>query len=304
MKKWKRTAALAVVAAMMLSGPLNVSAAGVRDVFDAEYYADSYEDLKEAFGDNADALLQHYMTCGLSEGRSGSKVFDVAEYRSAYGDLEAAFGDDWDAYVNHYCTSGIKEGRTAGVYGEIELNQDDNQHSDADSANKDSSNDIWLQRGESADAVIDLEGAAEPLHAAVTYIDYYEDGITGPGVIGKADRVIYHFTVLIEYEPYDVESYGYHGFSYGFECGDAYDIRQGDTEWYFIINDRGVAYDCCVSVGWSAFDYESFSQTVEFYAYLPWAYFPADQYTSLYPKVSVDGGETWMLLDWKVDPNS
>lgn len=125
MKEWKRTAVL-LAGGMMLSGSLNVCAAGLRDVFDATYYAGSYPDLTAAFGNDAEALYQHYVTCGLSEGRSGSKVFDVAEYRSAYADLEAVFGDDWDAYVNHYCTLGKAEGRTAGVYGEISLESNSN----------------------------------------------------------------------------------------------------------------------------------------------------------------------------------
>lgn len=126
MKMWKKTAVLgAVGTVMLLSGSMRVSAAGVRDVFDAKYYADTYSDLKGAFGDDAEALFQHYMVCGLKEGRSGSKVFDVAEYRSAYEDLEKAFGDDWDAYVNHYLVHGINEKRTAGVYGEIDLSKAD-----------------------------------------------------------------------------------------------------------------------------------------------------------------------------------
>ena len=117
----KRITALAVAAVCVSACSLNVSAAtpgGVKDVFDASYYADSYADLKEAFGYDENALLQHYMTYGLNEGRSASTVFNVAEYRAAYADLEAVFGDDWNAYVNHYYTYGITEGRTAGVYGE------------------------------------------------------------------------------------------------------------------------------------------------------------------------------------------
>ena len=84
-------------------------------VFDAEYYADSYPDLKKAFGYNEKALYRHYMTFGLKEGRNGSKVLNVVAYRNAYPDLQAAFGDKWDAYVDHYFTFGKSEGRTAGV---------------------------------------------------------------------------------------------------------------------------------------------------------------------------------------------
>lgn len=115
-KKFKSFTALAAVAAFVTACPLNASAAGVRDVFDARYYADSYADLKEAFGYDENALFRHYMTYGLKEKRSASTVFDVLKYREAYADLNAAFGDDWDAYVNHYYTFGILENRTTGIY--------------------------------------------------------------------------------------------------------------------------------------------------------------------------------------------
>ena len=114
-RRFQKITALAAVAVSVAACPLSASAAEVKDVFDASYYADSYADLKEAFGYDEAALLQHYMTYGLNEGRSASTVFDVAAYRAAYADLEAAFGDDWNAYVNHYYTYGITEGRTAGV---------------------------------------------------------------------------------------------------------------------------------------------------------------------------------------------
>lgn len=112
-KKHLKKAVLSVTAAtMMLGSSLSVSAAGLGDVFDAGYYADTYADLKAAFGDDADALLQHYLTYGASEGRAGRADFNVSQYRSAYADLDAAFGDDWNAYAEHYLTYGIEEGRT------------------------------------------------------------------------------------------------------------------------------------------------------------------------------------------------
>ena len=84
-------------------------------MFSAEYYADTYEDLKEAFGDDADTLYNHFVTYGLSEKRSMSPVFDVVAYREKYADLDAAFGDNWDAYVDHWFTFGINEGRDDGT---------------------------------------------------------------------------------------------------------------------------------------------------------------------------------------------
>ena len=112
---FKGFAFLAAAATVMLGGSLDVSAAGVRDVFDAKYYADSYEDLKALYGYDEAALYNHYITCGLTEGRCASPVFNVAQYRKNYEDLNQVFGDDWDAYVNHYMNCGIAEGRTSDV---------------------------------------------------------------------------------------------------------------------------------------------------------------------------------------------
>ncbi len=41
-------------------------------VFDSDYYADLYPDLKAVFGYDFDALLNHYLTCGMQEGRVAS----------------------------------------------------------------------------------------------------------------------------------------------------------------------------------------------------------------------------------------
>lgn len=112
-KYYKGFAAVLTAVTVMFSGCMNVSAAGVRDVFDAKYYADSNEDLKAAFGYDEEALFSHYMTSGISEGRSASAEFDVAQYRKNYADLEQIFGDDWDAYVDHYFNLGMAEGRTS-----------------------------------------------------------------------------------------------------------------------------------------------------------------------------------------------
>ncbi len=42
------------------------------ETFDSDYYADTYPDLKQAFGKDFDALLNHYLTYGIQEGRSAS----------------------------------------------------------------------------------------------------------------------------------------------------------------------------------------------------------------------------------------
>lgn len=112
MKKWLMAA---IVVTMFWTTSLGVSAAGLEDVFSAEYYADTYEDLKEAFEYDAETLFEHFITFGLSEKRIMSPVLDVVAYREKYADLDAAFGDNWDAYVEHWFAYGIDEGRDDGT---------------------------------------------------------------------------------------------------------------------------------------------------------------------------------------------
>ncbi len=113
--KLKKLLVLGVAAATFAGTTLGVSAAGLKDVFDAEYYASQYPDLKESCGNDKEKLYEHFITFGLKEGRKASPIIDVAAYKTAYPDLSKAFGDDWDKYVEHYFTYGIKEGRQEGV---------------------------------------------------------------------------------------------------------------------------------------------------------------------------------------------
>ncbi len=80
-------------------------------VFDAAYYANRYPDLKAAYGNNATALLEHFVYCGMAEGRQGSAAFDVRSYRLQYPDLRRAFGNDLKQYYLHYMRAGKAEGR-------------------------------------------------------------------------------------------------------------------------------------------------------------------------------------------------
>lgn len=127
MEKWRRkmnqpvfgrTAAIAVCLFVFFWGILPVQAApdeavDYSAVFDADYYAEQYPDLKEAFGADEAALLNHFISCGMAEGRQGSAEFNVQTYRAGYEDLQAAFGDDLTGYYLHYILCGKAEGRTA-----------------------------------------------------------------------------------------------------------------------------------------------------------------------------------------------
>lgn len=82
-------------------------------VFDPAYYGERYGDLRAAFGADAAALFQHFLACGMAEGRQAIDTFNVLSYRSRYADLQAAFGGDLPAYYRHYIQFGRMEGRKA-----------------------------------------------------------------------------------------------------------------------------------------------------------------------------------------------
>lgn len=95
------------VAAFMING-LDYS-----PVFDPEYYAKKYPDLKSAFGDDKTALFNHFCYFGQAEARTAAPEFNPQIYRRNYADLNTAFGDYWPFYYQHYILCGEAEGRTA-----------------------------------------------------------------------------------------------------------------------------------------------------------------------------------------------
>lgn len=82
-------------------------------IFDAEYYANKYSDLKAIYGDDGAALLTHFFSYGIDEGRQACENFNVKYYYNRYYDLRNAFKNDNKKYVDHYLKIGVKEGRDA-----------------------------------------------------------------------------------------------------------------------------------------------------------------------------------------------
>lgn len=80
-------------------------------VYNETEYLNRYPDLRAAFGEDDIQVLQHFVYCGMKEGRQGSSTFDVKSYRRQYADLRRAFGNEWQKYYLHYLTSGIREHR-------------------------------------------------------------------------------------------------------------------------------------------------------------------------------------------------
>lgn len=83
-------------------------------VFDAAYYYNSYPDLQHNIGNDPVALLNHFITSGMKEGRNGNSSFDVRAYMYNNPDLLAVYGaDDYSDYYIHYICNGQTEKRTA-----------------------------------------------------------------------------------------------------------------------------------------------------------------------------------------------
>ncbi|SCY47627.1 hypothetical protein SAMN05660668_02782 [Pseudobutyrivibrio sp. AR14] len=92
----------------------------ISQVFDAEYYAKTYPDVAAAFGTKKAALLNHYLTCGIFEGRDASATFNADAYAAANADLVVVYDTDnnvadYTNYFFHYINCGQKEGRIATV---------------------------------------------------------------------------------------------------------------------------------------------------------------------------------------------
>lgn len=82
-------------------------------VYDGKYYVDKYADLKKAFGNNYDKLIEHFVKYGMKECRQAKSTFNVDIYKSNYEDLRKAFGNDMPKYYMHFIKYGMKEGRIA-----------------------------------------------------------------------------------------------------------------------------------------------------------------------------------------------
>ena len=87
----------------------------VAQVFDAEYYAKTNQDVVDVLGNDPAVLLQHYMVAGIYEGRDASATFNADAYLSANGDLASFYGDNLEGAIEHYIQFGINENRIATV---------------------------------------------------------------------------------------------------------------------------------------------------------------------------------------------
>ena len=80
-------------------------------VFDAEYYAARYPDLKSAYGTDATKLFEHFLTYGIKEGRIASPIFSIGYYVDNNSDIKSSYGTDYVAAMKHFVSTGINEAR-------------------------------------------------------------------------------------------------------------------------------------------------------------------------------------------------
>ena len=81
-------------------------------VYNYQYYAGNYPDIKNAYGEDDVAALRHFVNSGMNEGRQGNEEFNVITYKNRYPDLRSAYGGNTKSYYLHYISYGKKEGRS------------------------------------------------------------------------------------------------------------------------------------------------------------------------------------------------
>jgi len=83
------------------------------NVYDYTYYTANNADVAKAVNGSKYQAIQHFINCGMNEGRRAISTFDVKAYKAQYKDLRQAFGTNNKLYYMHYINSGKTEKRTA-----------------------------------------------------------------------------------------------------------------------------------------------------------------------------------------------
>ncbi len=111
---WFKNVCLTRAAKEKPSGPVTVyNGVDYSRVFSYNYYVNHNADVKKAFGNDYLAVLKHFVTYGMREGRRAKASFDVKSYKNANADLRVAYGNDLTKYYLHYIKWGYKENRKA-----------------------------------------------------------------------------------------------------------------------------------------------------------------------------------------------
>lgn len=82
-------------------------------VYDYDYYVEKNSDVKQAYKENPEKVLEHFVLFGMREGRRANEQFEAKSYRNKYSDLRMSFRNDLPKYYLHYIDYGKREGRVA-----------------------------------------------------------------------------------------------------------------------------------------------------------------------------------------------
>ena len=112
----------AVTAGVAAAPAIRVEAAdasvtqALRNIFDSQFYASKYPDVKKAYGTDADALFSHFINNGMKEGRMINANFDPKAYMDAYSDVRTYCNGSYTKAYEHYIKYGRNEGKTLTTY--------------------------------------------------------------------------------------------------------------------------------------------------------------------------------------------
>jgi hypothetical protein len=81
-------------------------------ILDLGFYRNNNPDLKKAFGDDWEAIYNHFITKGYQEHRKSSALFDGSYYCEKYPDVQENYKEK---YLLHYIDHGMREGRRASL---------------------------------------------------------------------------------------------------------------------------------------------------------------------------------------------
>ena len=82
-------------------------------VYNYNYYIQQNPDVAVAYPNDDIAVLNHFINCGMGEGRNASADFVLSTYKANNADLISAFGGDNKSYYMHYIKNGAAERRIA-----------------------------------------------------------------------------------------------------------------------------------------------------------------------------------------------
>ena len=80
-------------------------------VYNYSYYINHNLDVYAVIGGDSKAMLKHFVSWGMTEGRHSIETFNVWKYKNRYFDLSQAYGNDLKSYYYHYINYGYAEGR-------------------------------------------------------------------------------------------------------------------------------------------------------------------------------------------------